>query len=453
MRTQPDEKMITLERIARSWNAAGIRYAVAHGLENYPAAIGRDLDLLIDERDMEMAIRLAVQELQIGDYRITQPPNPWQAAALFAFGVSNTIEIDFIPRLFWGGVVLAEGVSNSLISIGPFKVDLWASFAKRVLLRVLYGIAPKAPWIDRRETEPARERCSQLFGKQNTQTLFDYLEAGDADNLKRLTPRLRRTLLRRALLRKPLSFLRMIPRWLSKVVKPFLMRRVPIVALVGPDGAGKSTVIECLRTLPPEVSFAIELRHWRPDLMPRLGSLFGKSLGVTTTTDGLILPRRTPGRFPVLRLAYYWLDFFAGHFIKDCPASNALCVVVYDRCALDMAVDPLRFGLPTPRGTRMLWRLIPKPDLVILLHDEPARIHARKPELPVEEIERQNARWLQFVAEGTVDAVIQVDTGPEEIAERLKSLILEKFIEMNGYPTLARQADVAWLRGILQGQD
>ncbi len=52
-----------------------------------------------------------------------------------------------------------------------------------------------------------------------------------------------------------------------------------------------------------------------------------------------------------------------------------------------------------------------------------------------------------------MDAVIQVDAGPKDIAERIESLILEKFIEKNARSSLARQADITWLRGILQGQD
>ncbi len=40
---QKYNKVAVLEAVAAAWNQAGIIYAVAHGIDGYPATIGRDL--------------------------------------------------------------------------------------------------------------------------------------------------------------------------------------------------------------------------------------------------------------------------------------------------------------------------------------------------------------------------------------------------------------------------
>src|SRR5438105_11615929 len=87
------------------------------------------------------------------------------------------------------------------------------------------------------------------------------------------------------------------------------------IAVVGPDGVGKSSAISELKRWfhkeLPQVAF--EVRQWRPNLLPDLGVFAGKSSKPATKTP----PRRTPGRFHLVRLVYYWLDFLIGSWWKD----------------------------------------------------------------------------------------------------------------------------------------
>ena len=202
------------------------------------------------------------------------------------------------------------------------------------------------------------------------------------------------------------------------------------IALVGPDGVGKSTAISLLedwfRQGLPKVSF--EVRHWRPELLPDLGFYLGKPATPGQKTP----PRRKAGRFQLIRLFYYFLDFLIGSWWKDRVKAPTASLIVYDRCALDMYVDPVRFGLKSAFGTRLLSRLTPRPDLTILLFDHPERIWARKQELARHEMADQLDRWLQLVGSGEVQAVIQVDAGPEVVAARILNLTLDAIVRKNG---------------------
>lgn len=148
--------------------------------------------------------------------------------------------------------------------------------------------------------------------------------------------------------------------------------------------------------------------------------------------DGLYPPRRQPGRFSSLRLAYYYVDFLVGGFLKDRVDSSRQRLVLYDRCFLDMSVDPLRFGLASLRGTNMLWRWMPRPDLVILLEDDPQHIRIRKPELTTEEIRALYRVWEQHLAEGRVTLALPVAGGVDDVARLVRREIITAFMRKNG---------------------
>jgi hypothetical protein len=446
-REQPAAKIAILEGLAEAWNRRGIRYAVCHGLEGYPRSVGRDLDVMVRGRELSRAARIAAGYLRTRGFDVLTPPKPWGGRWLFALRDGLHLEIDLIPFLFRGPVLLA-GSPQHARRVGPFPVDPWASFAKRILMPLLGGEPPRPPLLTRGEGEAVRPACERLFGRKLARELLSCLQEADALRLRKLGAGLRKASVRRALLGRPLRSLWLSAAWVRKSFLPYFSKCAPIIALAGPDGVGKSATLQAMRGSVGEPFCGVVGRHWRPGVLPPPGSLLGRP-GPEPDPDGLLPPRRRPGRLHWLRLAYYFIDFTLGHFLKDRPASSRLQVVVYDRLALDMAVDPSRYGLSSPRGTRLFWRLIPRPDLVVLLYDQPGRVRGRKPELEAAEIQRQLKEWLRLVAEGEVGAVIRMDGGPLRAARDLGELITEAFRELNRGPRSRKANDNGWLAAAL----
>jgi len=432
-------KINIANKIVRSWNEKNINYATVHGLEKYPSSLGRDLDVFIQKSHIPEALNILQNALLPENYPVKIHRTSWGHYYIFVFNDIRIeyrliLEIDLIPEYQWGPALLTRKPETQT-EIKPFKIDPWASLTKRVLFQVLGGNTKR--FIDKPyeisltdlEKKVVRHKLPEIFGGSLSEQLIESIETQNIHQINYLINALRKKLVLRLLLRKPLQFLWGSIKWAkNELAHIFTKPCVPIVALVGPDGVGKSTVIESIKKN-ISISFAVPevvIKHWRPGLIPPLNKLFRKD---QQTIDGPVLPRRNSGKFFLLRLMYYYIDFLVGGWFVDRPSSATLNLILYDRCALDMMVDPVRFGLSSAIGTGLLWRFTPKPDMVILLYDDPERIHKRKPELSIAEIDRQLKKWLALYKKGWVNAVIKIDASPEIIAERVRSLIMEAFIQ------------------------
>lgn len=186
------------------------------------------------------------------------------------------------------------------------------------------------------------------------------------------------------------------------------------VAFLGTDGSGKSTIINAVSPILGQAFHkGIRYEHMRPNYLPSLAVLTGKrskdtSMEICTDPHG----GKTSGFMgSLLRVSYYWLDYTYGYFRKvyfDKSVKNH--VWIFDRYFYDYVNDPQRACIRLPKWLLKCYGLfVPNPDLTICLGADPEKIHARKPELPIEEVRRQ-VETLKTFAKNNRKAV-WVDTG------------------------------------------
>lgn len=167
-------------------------------------------------------------------------------------------------------------------------------------------------------------------------------------------------------------------------------RPIRFLAIEGADGVGKSTV---LRLLLPELVRSSGFSgyaffHWKP--IP--GSLHFDEIPADNPHDPRAKAPR-PTLLSLMFLARHWSQYLIGYWRRVRPALRTGRLVVADRYTYDVVLDPARFRLRLPACVlRFFVRTLPRPDAVLLLAAPPAVIHARKPELTVEEIDAYQAK-------------------------------------------------------------
>lgn len=180
-------------------------------------------------------------------------------------------------------------------------------------------------------------------------------------------------------------------------------RAGPVIAVVGPDGAGKGTVIRELRERVPLATATVYLGARRRAPQPPAPP------AGDGTRDGNGVP--LPGS---LRQVAFVLRNAARTWRRLLPAYARAwrgAIVLCDRHPLELlAIQPDRAPAAEVLE-RLLVRLIPRPDAIVVL-DAPADVlYRRKPEHPVERLERWRAAYaeslkpLGAVEVGTTDSL------------------------------------------------
>ncbi|MBU4186200.1 MAG: hypothetical protein KKI12_00310 [Proteobacteria bacterium] len=402
-----------LTELFQRLNDNNIHYCVLRNYESLPYSLnGSDLDLLIPKSELTTTWKIIQHSAKecggkcINKYRVEAVitsflgyyDNKWWGAHIDIF---PSLEHRGIPYYNADKVIHSAKKHQNILVATDGHAHITA-FIKEILAngKSRKDYKDEASRAYEKDSSLYHEILIRYFGLFVAKRWRDHLIKGNQSvpNLKRLCYEARFALICRALFRQPVNF---FSKKIQLIYRRYIRLFCPpgaILAILGTDGSGKSTIIEGIRPpLESALHTKLNYEHMRPNLLPSIARLFGRQTkeGPVTNPHG----SKSSGFFgSFLRLSYYSLDYVLGYWLKVYPAKvKRPCLYVFDRYFYDFITDPARSRISLPKWLIKLFAvLIPAPDLILCLGADPAVIHARKPELPLIEVERQMSELKKF---------------------------------------------------------
>lgn len=425
-----------LEELFVRLRAADVAYAVLRNYEALPDGTdGSDIDLLVAERSRDAtwaAIGDAARAAGGVLLGFTESPSSFKVCALGRtdaaawWGVPLDVNVALQHKDARYGVL--EDLSHAAGEHRGVKVIAPGVAAVLGVVKELlnHGSVPDryrdAADAAFREDPAGVADALRRFGNAGLSVLRAAVH-GDSpgQDPARSARTLRRTLFFRALRERPIAYLRARVAHEWSKVRRWLSPPGYVVAFMGVDGVGKSTVI---RDVEPALSAAthrnVRTSHLRPRLLPPLARL----KGVPAPTIAVLDPHgSTPSGVlgSLLRLAYYATDYLVGYWLRVRPfVARRPSVWLFDRYAYDMAVDPRRFRIGvSARVASLFTRCVPRPDVIVCLHASAEVIAGRKQELPRAEVERQLRALRDFAGSEPRAVLVSTEGTREEVRDRV----------------------------------
>ncbi len=184
-------------------------------------------------------------------------------------------------------------------------------------------------------------------------------------------------------------------------------RRGTVVVFLGPDGSGKSTVIAGLQAELDRRG----VRHQYHHLTVRWGA--GGPGRVVTDPHGQ--PPR--GRLAsIAKLGYFLLRAWPVWLMRVVPARRRGEWIILDRYFTDLLCDQKRYRYAGPLWLARLtdW-LMPRPDVLVVLHAPAEVIHRRKAEVPPEVLARLLDGYRDLAIQRGNARLVDVTASPAEV--------------------------------------
>lgn len=201
------------------------------------------------------------------------------------------------------------------------------------------------------------------------------------------------------------------------------------VGFTGPDGSGKTTVINGVVTVINQIQRNVPLYHFRPTILQNLGDA-AHNVGLKKTVDHQFdKPHRGKRQGVIssfLRLIWYSADYILGYWFKTRMLLSNRNFIVFDRYYTDIIADSRRSKIYISPKFLYVWgkMFIPKLCYNILLTAHSNVILQRKQELDETAINEIN-KHLDYLKDKQGYYIIWNESTPHDAVRKILKVIFE----------------------------
>ena len=445
-----EKQAIALASVFDSLNQSGLRWLVLRNYEGLPYEnSSKDIDLIVEESRLDESSQIICAALKLQGFQLYTTTKYGGACAITCFKTDNnecqSIKIDVMHSINWRGadiVTFAQVYHNSKLynnfKIPDVSMSAFLLFVKTFLMggRLKKTYVSEIKSVIRENSEKFYCFLKDSFDGDVAEKIWNLLVLDHVDAALQLGKSARVATWFRFIRKKPLLTAK---RTVSHFGREFFRRagRSPgsMIAVVGPDGVGKTTFIELLRQELSHILVkngdAILVSHFRPNVLPNIKKLLSGKNYDPSTEDFANPHRAKPAALgsSIIRMTYYWLDYVLGYCLvihRKCAQGN---VLIFDRYFYDFIVDPYRSRIKLPKRLRLLFLMMtPEPDVVFFLNCEAATIYKRKQELTKEEIARQLEAYKKLASGSKRFVILDAKKKtPELCNDAIRNLIEKSF--------------------------
>lgn len=411
------------------------RYAVLRSYDELPDAYeSHDIDMIMTEAEYDRVRAELYRIAEKHEYKLIQYYRDERFVTIFFQKVtedtSDILELDFFFAMSAKGILMMDAeeiLKNRSFNGKVYHVSLVDEVLDKCLCNGVFGVAYPERYMWRyemlsdEEKAELNQKLAYVFG--NSIHSFDIHQRTDGKTLTKYAMQqgVRHRGVKQYLFRMS---------HVGHVIKNLLAPKGIFISFTGPDGSGKTTVLDLISDCYEKVfRGSIQVHHFRPDVLPRLAVLFHK-VGLKKTVDEEYdkphrgKPSGTAGS--VVRLFYYILDYQIGYLLKIRNLLFRRNIVIYDRYYFDIIADAARSNIGLDyKIINKLCVFVPKPKYAVLLTAKPETIASRKQELAVAEISEINGK-LEYIETNNNARVIYNEKTACQAACAVMKWILEE---------------------------